>query len=226
MKWYPMNQELFRAVDHYINTLLAPQDEALTATERSLDEANMPQISVSPSQGKLLHIFALLCNARRILEIGTLGGYSTIWLARALPADGRLITLEYDPKHAEVAQQNVARAGLASQVDIRVGKALDVLPQLAAEEIEPFDMIFLDADKKPYVEYFEWSLKMSRPGTLIIADNVIRDGQVLDSNSTDPSVQGVQRFNTMLSTNTAVTATILPTVGVKGFDGMALAVVK
>jgi caffeoyl-CoA O-methyltransferase len=221
-----MNNEIFESVDHYISNLLGHEDEALIAATRSLKEAGMPAISISPNQGKFLQILALLCNARNILEMGTLAGYSTIWMARALPKDGKLITLEYDPKHAAVAQKNIERAGVAGQVQIRTGKALDILPQLHAEGAGPFDMIFIDADKPPYADYFEWALKLSRPGTLIVADNVIRDGKVLDESSTDAAVRGAQRFNKALSANTAVTATILQMVGVKEYDGMAIAVVK
>jgi len=221
-----MNNELFESVDHYISDLLAHEDEALTAATHSLKEAGMPAISVSPNQGKFLQLLALLCNAKNMLELGTLAGYSTIWMARALPKDGRLITLESDLKHAAVAQKNIDRAGLTAQVQIKTGKALDILPQLVADGAGPFDMIFIDADKPPYAEYFQWALRLSRPGTLIVADNVIRDGKVIDENNTEPAVGGARRFNAMLGANTAVTATILQMVGVKEYDGMALAVVK
>ena len=221
-----MNNELFENVDQYINNLFVDQDDVLTATEASINEANIPPISISSNQGKFLQILARLCHAKKILEIGTLAGYGTIWLARALPRDGQLITLEFDPKHADVAHTNIIRAGLDSIVDIRVGKALDTLPQIEAEGIAPFDMIFIDADKLPYAEYFQWALRLSRQGTLIVADNVIREGKVLDANSPDEMVQGVQRFNAMLAKNTAVTATIIQTVGAKDHDGMALAVVN
>jgi caffeoyl-CoA O-methyltransferase len=221
-----MNNKLFEDVDHYISNLLAYEDDALLAATKSLEEAGMPSISVSPNQGKFLQIMAILCNAKNILELGTLAGYSTIWMARALPKEGQLITLEADPKHAAVAQKNIERAGLASQVDIRVGKALDILPQLYEEKAGPFDMIFIDADKPPYAEYFQWALRLSRPGTLIIADNVIRDGQVLDATPADDRVVGAQRFNNVLGASDAVTATIVQMVGVKEYDGMALAVVK
>jgi caffeoyl-CoA O-methyltransferase len=221
-----MNQPLFEAVDQYISNLLGYEDEALQAATHSLSEANMPAISVSPNQGKLLQVFAMLVNAKNILELGTLAGYSTIWMARALPKDGKLITLEADPKHAEVAKQNIARAGLAKQVDIRVGKALDILPQLQAEGVGPFDMIFIDADKPPYAEYFQWALRLSRPGTLIVADNVIREGKVLADAPANEMVAGAQRFNNFLGASDAVTATIVQMVGMKEHDGMALAVVK
>lgn len=221
-----MNNKIFESVDHYISNLLGHEDEALIAATRSLKEAGMPAISISPNQGKFLQVLALLCNAKNILELGTLAGYSTIWMARALPKEGKLITLEYDPIHAAVAQKNIERAGVAGQVQIKTGKALDILPQLHAEGAGPFDMIFIDADKPPYADYFEWALKLSRPGTLIVVDNVIRDGKVLDENSTDAAVGGAQRFNKVLGASTAVTATILQMVGVKEYDGMAIAVVK
>lgn len=221
-----MNQEFFESVDQYINDLLVEEDEALIATEISIKEASIPQISISPNQGKFLQILARLCNAKKILEVGTLAGYSTIWLARALPKDGRLITLEFEPRHAIVAERNISRAGLDGIVEIRVGKALDSLPAIEKEGLGPFDMIFIDADKSPYTEYFEWALKLSRKGTLIVADNVIREGKVLDPNSTDEMVKGVQRFNTALAKNTAVTATIIQTVGTKEHDGMAIAIVN
>jgi caffeoyl-CoA O-methyltransferase len=221
-----MTNEIFESVDHYISNLLGHEDEALIAATRSLKEAGMPAISISPNQGKFLQVLALLCKAKNILELGTLAGYSTIWMARALPKDGKLITLEFDPKHAAVAQKNIERAGVAGQVQIKTGKALDILPQLHAEGAGPFDMIFIDADKPPYADYFEWALKLSRAGTLIVVDNVIRDGKVLDENSTDAAVGGAQRFNKVLGASTAVTATILQMVGVKEYDGMAIAVVN
>ena len=221
-----MDQQLFGAVDEYISLLFNGDDEVLAATEQSIIDANIPQISVSPNQGKLLNLLAQLCKAEKILELGTLAGYSTIWMARALPANGKLISLEYDPKHAAVAQQNIHRAGLDKVVDIRVGKGLDLLPQLEAEGVGPFDMIFIDADKPPYTEYFEWALKLSRPGTLIIADNVIRSGKVLQENNSDEMVTGVQRFNKALAANKAVSATIIQTIGAKEHDGIALAIVK
>ncbi|HWB24841.1 MAG TPA: O-methyltransferase [Chitinophagaceae bacterium] len=221
-----MNTEVFEKVDAYISNLFNPPDEALEAVEKSIIENDIPQISISPNQGKFLHILARLCNAKKILELGTLGGYSTIWFGRALPADGKLITLEYSQHHATVAQKNIERAGLSDKVEIRVGKALDTLPVLEAEGAGPFDLIFIDADKQPYAEYFEWALKLSHSGTLVIADNVIRDAKVLDPNSTDEMVQGVQRLNNLLSKTTEVTATIIQTVGVKEHDGMAIALVN
>ncbi len=168
----------------------------------------------------------IACNAKKVLELGTLGGYSTIWLARALPKNGKVITIEVDKHHGEVAQKNIDNAGLSQKVNLKIGKALDILPQIIAENEEPFDMIFIDADKPPYTEYFDFALQLSRPGTLIICDNVIREGKVLDNNTTDEKVQGVQRLNKMLSENKKVTATILHSIGVKEYDGMAIAVVN
>jgi caffeoyl-CoA O-methyltransferase len=221
-----MHAPIFESVDKYINDLFNDEDEVFRKTEQSIIDENIPQISVSPNQGKFLQVMARLCNAKKILEIGTLGGYSTIWMARALPKDGKLISLELDPHHAAVAGKNIAAAGLSDVVDIRIGKAIDTLPQLVKENAGPFDMIFIDADKPPYKEYFEWALKLSRPGTLIIADNVIRDGKVLLEKSPDEMVTGAKRFNQALAANTAVTATIIQTVGSKEHDGMAIAIVK
>ncbi len=221
-----MDIEIFSQVDNYISNLLAPEDKALTDTIKSLDAEGLPQHSVSPNQGKFLQVMMIVCNAKKVLELGTLGGYSTIWLARALPNNGKVITIEVDKHHGDVAQKNINNAGLSQKVDLRVGKALDILPQIIAENDEPFDMIFIDADKPPYTEYFDYALQLSRPGTLIICDNVIREGKVLDNNSADEKVKGVQRLNKMLSQNTKVTATILQTVGVKEYDGMAIAVVN
>ena len=218
--------EIFESVDQYILKLVGGEDEALRAADRSIAEANMPPISVSANQGKFLHVLAKTCRAKKILEIGTLAGYSTIWMARALPQDGRLVSLEFDPNHARVAKNNIERAGLSKIVDIKIGKAIDLLPQLQANNEGPFDMIFIDADKPPYTEYFQWSLKLARPGTLIVADNVIREGNVLDPGSTDEMVQGVRRFNEYLSQTKSVTATIIQTVGAKMHDGMALAIVN
>jgi predicted O-methyltransferase YrrM len=222
-----MELTIFERVDAYIRERLAPEDEALQDTIQSLDREGLPQISVSANQGKFLQVLALLCKATKILELGTLGGYSTIWMARALPEGGKLITLEVDEKHARVAQENFKRAGVAGKVDLRLGKALDILPQLISDNEGPFDIIFIDADKPPYTEYFEYALKLSRPGTLIICDNVIREGKVLDANTSDPMVRGAQRFNEALARHAnEVSATILQTIGVKEHDGMALAVVK
>ncbi len=221
-----MNQETWSSVDKYFTDLLVPSDPALNAALADTDAAGLPQHNVAPNQGKLLQLLAKMCGARTVLEIGTLGGYSTIWLARALPAGGRLVTLEANPKHAEVAFANIVRAGLASVVDLRVGKAVDILPRLAAEGIAPFDLIFIDADKPSNPEYLGWSLKLSRPGTVIIGDNVVRNGAVTDSSSTDPNVQGVRRFLELISSDPRLSATALQTVGSKGYDGFAIAIVQ
>jgi caffeoyl-CoA O-methyltransferase len=221
-----MDQKVFEAVDKYISDLFILPDETLIAAEQSHRLENIPQINVSPNLGKLLYLFARLSKAKKILEVGTLAGYSTIWMAKALPEDGRIISLEVDPHHAKVARNNIDRAGMSSKVEIRVGKAIDLLPELVEEKAGPFDMIFIDADKPPYTEYFEWSLKLSRSGTLIIADNVIRDGKVLDQNQDDPMVKGAQRFNKALAASRNVSATILQTIGVKEYDGMAIAIVE
>ncbi len=220
-----MNQETWTAVDRYIEDLFVPKDAALANALNTSAAAGLPAIQVSPSQGKLLHVLARLVNVRRILEIGTLGGYSTIWLARSLPADGRLVTLESEPKHAEIARGNIANAGLADRVEVIVGRALDTLPKLAGQNRGPFDLIFIDADKPGNADYFRWAVKLSRLGSLIIVDNVVRKGAVVDRNSTDVNVQGVHRFNEVLSSCRQVVATEIQTVGAKGYDGLALAVV-
>ena len=221
-----MDMQIFEQVDDYIRDLMGIEDEALKAADNSIKESKIPPISVSANQGKFLQVMAKTCNAKKILEIGTLVGYSTIWMARALPANGKLISLEFEPLHAKIARENIERADLSNVVDIRIGKAIDLLPQILADNEGPFDMIFIDADKTPYKEYFEWALKLSRPGTLIVADNVIREGNVMDPNSTDEMVQGARRFNAFLATVPEVTATIMQTVGSKMHDGMALAVVN
>jgi predicted O-methyltransferase YrrM len=217
-----MTSEQWTAVDRYITDLLVPSDSVLDSALQHANDAGLPAINVAPNQGKMLFILAQMLGARSILEIGTLGGYSTIWLARALPADGKLVTLEIDPKHADVARANIARAGLAERVDLRVGAALDTLPQVAAEAHGPFDLVFIDADKANIPGYFDWALKLTRRGSLIIVDNVVRGGAVIDPNSGDPNVQGVRRFNDILATETRVTATAIQTVGSKGYDGVAL----
>ncbi|HZI89716.1 MAG TPA: O-methyltransferase, partial [Candidatus Polarisedimenticolia bacterium] len=194
-----VDEELWNEVDGYIEDALTPADPVLTAALQSSTAAGLPEIQVAPNQGKLLNLLARLQSARSILEIGTLGGYSTIWLARALPKDGRLITLELDPKHAEVARKNVERAGLSGIVEVKLGAALETLPTLAAEKRGPFDLIFIDADKANIPEYFTWSLKMSRPGTLILVDNVVRGGAVIESDSQDESVRGVRKLFAMLA---------------------------
>jgi predicted O-methyltransferase YrrM len=220
-----MTQERWTAVDRYLTDLFVPPDPALEAALQASAAADLPAINVTPNLGKLLQLIARVRGARTILEIGTLGGYSTIWLARALPQGGRLITLESDPMHAEVAQANIARASLADVVELRLGRARETLPQLAAEGRGPFDLIFIDADKPSYPDYFAWSLKLSRRGSLIIADNVVRKGAVLDPASDDPVIQGVRRFNELLAAEPRVSATAIQTVGSKGYDGFAIALV-
>ncbi|MHC5852572.1 O-methyltransferase [Nostoc sp.] len=220
-----MIQEQWSAVDRYFTDLLVPSDPALDAALDTSAVAGLPPHNVSPNQGKLLLLLAQLQGARTILEIGTLGGYSTIWLARALPPDGHLITLEADPKHAQVALANIARAGLAEIVELRLGRALSTLEQLATEGSGPFDLIFIDADKASNPDYLVWALKLSCRGSLIIADNVVRDGEVVNAASEDPSIQGVRRFNELLATERRVSATAIQTVGSKGYDGFVLALV-
>jgi caffeoyl-CoA O-methyltransferase len=222
----PLERELFIRVDDYISGLFISEDDALTAATTSIREAGIGDMSISPVQGSFLQLLVKLTRAGKILELGTFAGYSTIWLARGLPEQGRLITLEFNPVHADMAEKNIRRAGLDEKVDLRIGKAIELLPELAKESVGPFDLIFIDADKPPYAEYFEWALKLSRPGTLIIFDNVIRDGKVLDPNSADAAVIGVQRLNKMLAADQRVTATIMTTVGLKDYDGMAIALVK
>ncbi|MEX2539900.1 MAG: O-methyltransferase [Actinomycetota bacterium] len=220
-----MTQERFDAVDRYLNELFVSGDDAADAALRASEEACLPPIAVAPNQGKLLLLLARLRGAKTILEIGTLGGYSTIWLARGLPADGRLITLEIDPKCAEVARANIERASLSLIVEVRLGAALETLEQLTAEGAGPFDLIFIDADKETYPQYLSWALELSAPGTLIIADNVVLDGEVIDPANADPRVQGVRRFIGSLADDPRVDATVIQTVGVKGHDGLAFAIV-
>lgn len=219
-----MTQKTWTAVDNYVSEMLVPPDKALAAALEASADSGLPEIAVAPNQGKFLMLLARSINARNVLEIGTLGGYSTIWLARALPKGGRVVTLEAVPRHAEVARANFKRAGL-DMIDVRLGKAIDSLPKLAAEKPEPFDFIFIDADKENIPDYFTWSLKLARPGSMIIVDNVIRDGEVIDTKSKDPSVRGVRRFNEMLKTEKRVSATSIQTVGAKGYDGFTLALV-
>jgi predicted O-methyltransferase YrrM len=221
-----MSQEQWSAVDRYICDMLVPPDPALAAALETSAAAGLPSINVTPNQGKLLQLLARVQGARAILEVGTLGGYSTIWLARALPEGGRLVTLESDPKHAEVARGNIAKAGLSGVVEIRLGPALETLPQLASEGLGPFDLTFIDANKPSTPEYFTWALRLSRRGSLIIVDNVVRKGAVADAASDDPSVQGVRRFYELLASEPRVSATAIQTVGGKGYDGLAIAVVN
>jgi predicted O-methyltransferase YrrM len=220
-----MADDQWSAVDRFLTDLIVRPDVALVDALRANKAAELPAIDVSAPQGKFLRLLAEAIHAKRILEIGTLGGYSTIWLAQALPPDGRLISLEFQPKHAAVARSNVERAGLSSVVDIRVGKALDSLPQLAAENLEPFDLAFIDADKVNTAEYFTWALRLCRRGSLIIVDNVVRKGAVLDEQSDDVNVQGVRQFYDRLASTPGVLATAVQTVGGKGYDGFAIVLV-
>uniref|UniRef100_A0A914X8Z6 O-methyltransferase n=1 Tax=Plectus sambesii TaxID=2011161 RepID=A0A914X8Z6_9BILA len=228
-----MNEKIINptwsAVDGYIVEQLLPKDAVLDAVLEANKAGGLPAIDVSPTQGKLLHMFAKMVGARRILEIGTLGGYSTIWMARALPEDGRLITLECEPHHAEVAKANIASAGLEAVVDIRVGAALDILPKLAAEantQSQPFDLIFIDADKPNNANYLEWAMKLSRPGTVIVCDNVIRNGAVIDGETSDAKVHGSRAAFEFQGSHPKLTATALQTVGSKGYDGFTIAIVE
>jgi predicted O-methyltransferase YrrM len=212
-------------VDNYFGALLAPSDEALDAALAANRAADLPPIDVTPLQGRFLELMVRISGARRVLEIGALGGYSTIWMARALPKDGRVVTLELDPHHAAIARGNLDRAGLSDRVDLRLGPASDSLRNLADDKAEPFDLIFIDADKSGYPEYLEGSLKLSRPGTTIIADNVVRDGKVIEPDNPDSNIQGVRRFTQMVAAEPRLRATVLQTVCGKGYDGFTLAVV-
>ncbi|MEO8910553.1 MAG: O-methyltransferase [Gemmatimonadaceae bacterium] len=220
-----MTQEQWTEVDQYFTANLLGSDPVLDAALEACTAAGLPPISVSPNQGKLLQMLAQIVGAKSILEVGTLGGYSTIWLARGMGARGRLVTLEIDPAHADVARRNLARAGLENVVEIRLGSALDTLPKLVAEDPEPFDLVFIDADKPNIPAYFEWSLRLSRPGTLIIVDNVVRNGEIVNADSTDSGVQGVRRFIEEFSAQIGVSGTAIQTVGTKGYDGFAIVLV-
>jgi predicted O-methyltransferase YrrM len=218
-------QEQWTAVDDYFEQMLGGRGGVLDEVLAASAAGGLPPINVAPNQGKLLQLLVRMQGARSILEIGTLGGYSTIWLAGGLPAGGRIVTLEADDSYAEVARANIERAGFADVVDVRHGAALDLLPGLEAEGAGPFDFVFIDADKQHNAEYFAWALKLTRPGSVIIVDNVVREGHVIDTNSADPSVLGVRRFAEMLANEPRVSATALQTVGSKGYDGFVLAVV-
>ena len=221
-----MSQDTWNAVDEYLTETLARPDAVLEAALRESEAAGLPPINVSPTQGKFLNLLARIQGARNILEVGTLGGYSAIWLARALPpGGGRLVTLEVDPRHAKVARANLALAGFANIAQVRLGRAVDTLPELVREGAGPFDFIFIDADKPSNPEYFEWALKLSRRGTVIVVDNVVRKGAVANATSHDAAVQGVRRLNQMMATEPRVSATALQTVGTKGYDGFAMALV-
>jgi predicted O-methyltransferase YrrM len=218
-------QDVWTAVDSYFGELLIAGDEKLDAALIANQQAGLPAIDVSRLQGKFLELLVRISGARRILEIGTLGGYSTMWLARALPAGGRVVTLEFDPHHAEVARANLLNAGVLDRVDLRVGRAIETLPKLENTGNSPFDLIFIDADKESYPEYLDWSLKLSRVGTVIVADNVVREGKVVEPDCDDPRLQGVRRFTEKLAAEPRLSATVLQNVGTKGYDGLALAVV-
>jgi predicted O-methyltransferase YrrM len=220
-----MSHELWTAVDDYFDRALVPSDPVLDAALEDSRAAGLPAIGVAPNQGKMLQILARIQGARRILEVGTLGGYSTIWLARALPPGGRLVTLEVDPKHAEVARRNLERAGLGDVVELRLGPALETLPRLAAEGHAPFDLIFIDADKPGNADYFTWAVRLSRPGTVIVVDNVVRGGEVVDPDNDDPGTLGVHRLNEVIRAEPRVSAMALQTVGRKGHDGLLMALV-
>jgi predicted O-methyltransferase YrrM len=218
-------RETWSQVDDYYGSLLGSSDPALDAVLKANREAGLPAIDLTPLQGKFLHLLARIAGARRILEVGTLGGYSTLWLARALPPDGLLTTLELDPHHAEVARANLQQAGVLNRVDLRLGPAAGTLRELISAAAEPFDFIFIDADKSGYPEYLDLSLKLARPGTVIVADNVVRNAGVLDEASDDPDTQGVRHYAQKLSADPRLTSTVLQTVGTKGYDGFAISVV-
>lgn len=220
-----MSLEQWTDVDRYIGEKLVASDEALDGAQHAAKEGGLPPISVSAAQGKLLQVLVQLQQAKKVLEIGTLGGYSSIWMARALPDDGRLITLEIDPKHAEVARASLARAGVADKVEIRLGAAIDTLPKLAAEGVGPFDLIFIDADKASNADYFTWAVKLSRKGTMIIVDNVVRNGAVLDPETDNPDIVGTRRLFDTVAAEGRVNATAIQTVGAKGYDGFVIGVV-
>jgi predicted O-methyltransferase YrrM len=220
-----MTQAIWKEVDEYLGDLLVPEDPALDAAVAANAAAGMPPISVSPLQGKLLHLLARIHGSTRILEIGTLGGYSTIWLARALPPDGRLITLELEARHADIARANLERAGVAGRVEIRLGAALETLPRLAAENRGPFDLVFIDADKENTPGYFDWALKLTRKGSAIIVDNVVRKGEVANAATADEDVRGIRQFLERAAAEPRVQMTAIQTVGIKGYDGFALALV-
>jgi predicted O-methyltransferase YrrM len=218
-------QELWTAVDRWLDATVVRPGPAFQEAEAASEAAGLPAIQVTAAQGKLLHLLARVSGARRVLEIGTLGGYSTLWLATALPEDGFVVTLELDPRHAEVARANLARGGVASRVDLRVGPALTLLPRLVAEGAGPFDLVFIDADKSEYAGYLRWSLALSRPGTLLIGDNVVRKGAVLETTSADPRVAGARSFHALVGADPRLLATVIQTVGSKGYDGLTVALV-
>jgi len=220
-----MDENIFPKVDDYLINLFSLEDNVLKRARKSIKENEMPEISVSANQGQFLFLLAKICNAKRIIEIGALGGYSTIWLARALDEKGKLTSIELEPKHAEVAKENIARAGLSDKVEILVGDALKILPKLVKDKISA-DLIFIDAEKTQYVSYFDYALKLAKKGTVIIADNVIREGKILEENSSDEMVIGAKKYNEMLSKNDKVITSIIQQVGKKAYDGMAISIVK
>jgi predicted O-methyltransferase YrrM len=220
-----MDQPIWDAVDDYAAGLLIKEDEALRAALRDSETAGLPAISVSAAQGKLLHLLARMQKARRVLEIGTLGGYSTIWLARGLVPGGRVVTLELEPRNAEIARANIARAGVTDRVEIRVGAAIDSLRRMAEEDPTPFDLVFIDADKPSTPEYFRWAMRMSRPGTVIVIDNIVRHGALVDPDSDDPGARGMRKVSELIASAAGVSATLIQTVGNKGYDGFLLALV-
>ena len=221
-----MSQARWTEVDDYFSNKLLPKDPVLEAALEASKAAGLPPINVSPTQGKFLMLLARMLHARRILEIGTLAGYSTIWLARALPPDGSLITLEADSRHAEIARANFKRAGLDAVIDLRLGAALESLPRIAAEERGPFDLIFVDADKRNNPGYLTWALQLSRPGSVIVVDNVVRDGAVVDESNTDANLLGIRSMSEMIAAEPRLDATAIQTVGIKGYDGFVIAVVN
>ena len=218
-----MPQALWSQVDQVLNRALLGEDLVLEAALQASHAAGLPAIAVAPNQGKMLQLMAQMAGARRILEVGTLAGYSAIWLARALPEDGRLISLEIDPHHAEVARANLAAAGLADRTEVRLGPAIEALPKLAAEGAGPFDLVFIDADKARNADYFAWALKLTRPGSLIVVDNVVRRGEIAEAGSDDPNVVGVHRLLDLVGREPRVSATAIQTVGEKGHDGFLMA---
>lgn len=226
---HPVNLKIAKpewiAVDDYFGDLLAPKDKHLDAALEANRAAGLPAIDVSPLQGKFLHVLVQMLKPKRVLEIGTLGGYSTMWMARALPKGGRIVSLEFNPKHADVARKNLENAGLLKRVDLRVGRAIDSLPVLEAEGAGPFDFIFIDADKPSNPQYLQWALKLARVGTTIVVDNVVRDGKVADAKSTDADVRGTRKMASLMAKEPRLSATVVQNVGVKGYDGFAIGVV-
>ncbi|MBC2845186.1 O-methyltransferase [Winogradskyella flava] len=220
-----MKETIFEKVDHYLSEIFSLEDDILKDTESSIVENGMPEHSVSSNQGQFLYLLAKMCNAKNIIEIGTLGGYSSIWLGRAINGQGKVISIEIDKDFAEVAKRNIEKAGLTNTVEVKTGRALDVLNQIDLKG-KSVDLFFMDADKPNYVAYFDWALKNARKGSLIIADNVIREGKVLDQNSTDEKVVGVRAYNQMLAKNNKVVSSVLQQVGIKDYDGIAISLVK